>query len=53
MFIFLVITVVIAVVGVVLLAAMFHRNDNRLGLAGLGALITANVLAMVHAALNV
>jgi hypothetical protein len=49
----LVITVVaVTVCGVALVAAMFPRNDNRLGMAGLAVLITANVLAMVHAALN-
>jgi hypothetical protein len=44
--------VVVAVVGVALLGAMFPRDDSRLGMAGLGVLITANVLAMVHAALH-
>jgi uncharacterized membrane protein YccC len=44
--------VTIAVCGVVLLAWMFHRDDSRLGMAALGVLIAANVLAMVHAALD-
>jgi len=44
--------VAIAVCGVALLAWMFHRNDSRLGMAGLGVLIAGNVLAMVHAAFN-
>ncbi|MDN3351562.1 hypothetical protein [Actinomadura sp. DC4] len=44
--------VAIAAGGVALLAWMFRRDDSRLGMAGLGVLIAANVLAMVHAALN-
>jgi hypothetical protein len=44
--------VVIAVSGVALLAWMFRRDDSRLGMAALGVLIAANVLAMVHAALD-
>jgi hypothetical protein len=42
----------ITVCGVALLARMFRRDDSRLGMAGLGVLIAANVLAMVQAALN-
>ena len=41
--------VIIAACGVALLGVMFHRDDSRLGMAGLGVLIAANVLAMVHA----
>jgi hypothetical protein len=44
--------VTITACGVVLLLWMFRRDDSRLGMAGLGVLIAANVLAMVHAALN-
>jgi hypothetical protein len=44
--------VVIAVCGVTLLVSMFHRDDSRLGMVALGVLIAANVLAMVHAALD-
>ena len=44
--------VIIAVCGVLLLVAMFRRDDSRLGMAALGVLIAANVLAMVHAALD-
>jgi hypothetical protein len=44
--------VTIAVCGVLLLVWMFRRDDSRLGMAGLGVLIAANVLAMVHAALH-
>jgi hypothetical protein len=43
---------VVTVAGIALLGSMFHRDDSRLGMAGLGVLIAANVLAMVHAALN-
>jgi hypothetical protein len=52
MSVLLVTVVTIAAAGVVLLAWMFRRDDSRLGMAGLGVLIAANVLAMVHAALN-
>lgn len=45
-------TVAIAACGVVLLLWMFRSDDSRLGMAGLGVLIAANVFAMVHAALN-
>jgi hypothetical protein len=44
--------VTIAICGVVLLVWMFRRDDSRLGMAALGVLIAANVLAMVHAALD-
>ena len=44
--------VIIAACGVVLLAWMFRRDDSRLGMAALGVLMSANVLAMVHAALD-
>jgi hypothetical protein len=47
-----VITVAIAACGVVLLLWMYRRDDSRLGMAGLGVLIVANIFAMVHAALN-
>lgn len=43
---------IIAACGVALLAWMFRRDDSRLGIAALGVLIAANVLAMVHAALD-
>ncbi|GAA4488636.1 hypothetical protein GCM10023191_018310 [Actinoallomurus oryzae] len=43
---------IVMVCGVALLVAMFPRNDNRLGMAGLGVLMAADILAMVHAALN-
>jgi hypothetical protein len=43
---------VIAFCGVALLGFMFHRDDSRLGMVGLGVLIAANVLAMVHAGYN-
>jgi hypothetical protein len=52
MSVLLVSVVVIAVCGVALLLSMFHRDDSRLGMVALGVLIAANVLAMVHAALN-
>jgi hypothetical protein len=52
MFVLFVSIVAIAVCGVALLVWMFRRDDSRLGMAGLGVLIAANVLAMVHAALN-
>jgi hypothetical protein len=38
--------------GVALLAWMFHRDDSRLGMIALAVLIAANMLAMVHAALE-
>lgn len=44
--------VVITVCGAALLVAMFPRKDNRLGMAGLGVLMAADIMAMVHAALN-
>lgn len=47
-----IITIIIAAVGAAFLASMFHRDDTRLGMAGLGALIGANMIAMVCAALD-
>jgi hypothetical protein len=44
--------VFIALCGVTLLFTMFVRDDSRLGMTALGALITADVLAMVYAALD-
>jgi hypothetical protein len=52
MFVLFVSVVTITVCGVALIVWMFRRDDSRLGMAGLGVLIAANVLAMVHAALN-
>lgn len=49
---FLVIIIVVTVGGVLLLASMFHRDDTRLGTAALAVLISADVLAMVYAALD-
>jgi hypothetical protein len=40
---------VVAVAGAALLGSMYLRDDNRLGLAGLIVLITAEVMAMVYA----
>jgi hypothetical protein len=31
---------------------MFARNDTRIGMAGLAVLIAADVMAMVHAAMD-
>ncbi len=52
MFVLLISIVAIVACGVALLVWMFRRDDSRLGMLGLGVLIAANVLAMVHAALN-
>ncbi|WP_433173031.1 hypothetical protein [Actinoallomurus sp. CA-150999] len=38
--------------GALLFGVMFRRDNARLGLPALAVLITANVLAMVHAAYN-
>lgn len=48
----LIVVIVVAAVGAALLGSMFRRDDTRLGMAGLGVLITANVIAMVYAALD-
>ncbi|HEX6467739.1 MAG TPA: hypothetical protein VF069_01490 [Streptosporangiaceae bacterium] len=45
----LVLIAVVTVVGASLLGSMYVRDDNRLGLAGLVVLITAEVMAMVYA----
>lgn len=50
--ILLVVTVAITAVGLVLLGWMFARDDSRLGMAGLATMITADITAMVYAALN-
>jgi hypothetical protein len=47
--ILLIVSIAITVGGVVLLASMFHRDDSRLGMAGLGALMVAEAMAMVYA----
>jgi hypothetical protein len=52
MSVLLIAVVIIAACGVALLGWMFHRDDSRLGMLGLAVLITADVLAMVHAGLN-
>jgi hypothetical protein len=52
MFVLFISVVVIACCGVALLGFMFHRDDSRLGIIALGVLVTANVLAMIHAGYN-
>jgi membrane protein implicated in regulation of membrane protease activity len=44
--------VVVTVAGVVLLGAMFLTPDTRVAMIGLAALMTAEVMAMVHATLR-
>lgn len=44
--------IIVTITGVLLLGAMFTRNDNRLGMAGLAGLMTADVMAMVYAIMN-
>jgi hypothetical protein len=50
--ILLIFIIVIMVGGVLLLGSMFARDDSRLGIAGLAVLMTADVMAMVYAAMN-
>jgi hypothetical protein len=52
MSVLLIVVLIITVCGVALLGWMFRKDDSRLGMLGLGVLITADVLAMVHAGLN-
>jgi hypothetical protein len=52
MLVLLVIVTITVCCGVALLGWMFYRDDSRLGMIALAALITATILAMVHAALD-
>lgn len=48
----LILIIVVTVGGTSLLGWMFARNDTRIGMAGLGVLIAADVMAMVYAAMD-
>lgn len=52
MFVLFAIVLAVTAGGVLLLVSMFRRDDTRLGIGALATLITADVLAMVYAALD-
>lgn len=48
----LITVLIVTVCGIALLGWMFRRDDSQIGMIALAALISANILAMVHAALR-
>jgi hypothetical protein len=52
MYVLLISIVVITIIGGLLLASMFTRDDSRLGLAGPAVLIAAEVTAIVYAVIQ-
>ena len=52
MTVLLIAVLIIMLCGVALLGWMFYRDDSQIGMIALAALIGANLLAMVHAALR-
>jgi hypothetical protein len=52
MAVLLVLIIVITVIGVLTMGSMFVREDSRLGMSALAVLITADVMAMVYAAMD-
>lgn len=52
MTVLLITVLIVTFCGVALLGWMFFRDDSRIGMIALAALIGASLLAMVHAALR-